>query len=131
MCFYLPSKYQEDHHHNDHQEDHHHDDHPEDHHHGDHPEDHQHDDHPDCHRRHAALPAPPPLDNANVYLVTRPDMYVFVRRFGGWAITHDSWEKQKEALEADLLHDRHKYDLDAYFTVGYDSPWQLTKRSTI
>ena len=104
MCFYLPSKYQENH---------------------------QHDDHQDRHRRHAALPAPPPMEDANVYLVTRPDMYVFVRRFGGFALTHDSWEKQKEALEADLLHDRHKYDLDAYFTVGYDSPWKLTKRLNI
>merc|ERR1719420_1797998 len=62
------------------------------------------------------------------YTYNPPAMYVFVRRFGGFPISHDAWEKQKDALEADLLHDKHKFHQGEYFTVGYDSPWKLTKR---
>jgi len=113
MCFYLPSKYQEDHlHHEDEEEE---------------------DlsvaaDPTHRRRRHAAEAPPPPLDDGKVYTFTRPALTVFVRRFGGFPITHDSWEKQKDALEVDLLHDKHKYQLNDYYTVGYDSPWKLGNR---
>ena len=65
MCFYLPSKYQEDHlHHDDDEEE----------------EDlsvaadptHR-------RRRHAAEAPPPPLDDGKVYTFTRPALTVFVR----------------------------------------------------
>jgi len=107
MCFYLPSKYQENHKHSDE------------------------DDAVETKvrtRRHDSSAAPEPMDNGLVYLQSRPAMYVFVRRFGGFPISHDAWEKQKDALEADLLHDKHKFHQGEYFTVGYDSPWKLTKR---
>jgi len=111
MCFYLPSKYQEGHLHQGEEEDEAVVD----------PEQRR-------RRRHAAVAPPPPLDAGKVYTFTRPALTVFVRRFGGFPITHDSWEKQKDALEVDLLDDKHKYQLNDYYTVGYDSPWKLGNR---
>ena len=64
MCFYLPSKYQEDHlHHEDEEEE---------------------DlsvaaDPTHRRRRHAAEAPPPPLDDGKVYTFTRPALTVFVR----------------------------------------------------
>jgi len=100
MCFYLPSKYQENHQH------------PEQ---GEEPQ-----------GRHAAVPPPEPLDNARVYVYTRPAMQVFVRRFGGFALTHQTWEDQREILEEDLLGK--KYNPSQYFTATYDNPWKLTEK---
>jgi len=98
MCFYLPSQYQENH------------------------------EHEARESRHEQMTAPPPLDNNKVYLKTKPAMYVFARRFGGFPLTHDQWEKQRLALEADLLVGRLKYKSGEYVTLGYDSPWKLGKR---
>ena len=58
MCFYLPSKYQENHKHSDE------DDAVET---------------KDRTRRHDSSAAPEPMDNGLVYLQSRPAMYVFVR----------------------------------------------------
>merc|ERR1712037_802755 len=80
MCFYLPSQYQENH---SHEED------------------------ESREARHEQMTAPAPLDNNKVYLKTRPAMYVFVRRFGGFPL---------------------KYKIEDYMTVGYDSPWKMVKR---
>merc|ERR1712227_779606 len=77
---------------------------------------------------HEQMAAPPPLDNNKVYLKSRPAMYVFARRFGGFPLTRDQWEKQRLALEADLLVGRLKYKIGEYMTVGYDSPWKMVKR---
>ena len=71
MCFYLPQKYQEHEHHEDQQ--------------GTEPA-----------PRHAPASPPQPMDNGRVFLLTRPAMEVFVRRFGGFALTHDTWETQKD-----------------------------------
>merc|ERR1711872_980696 len=103
MCFYLPQKYQE----------------------------HQHDEEHDHQEtkpnpRHAPQPAPEPLNN-KVFLYTRPPMEVFVRRFGGFALTHDTWETHRNTLEEDILGQ--KYNLREYFTVQYDNPWKLTKKT--
>jgi len=98
MCFYLPSQYQEKH------------------------------EHEVRESRHEQMTAPPPLDNNKVYLKTKPAMYVFARRFGGFPLTYDQWEKQRLALEADLLVGRLKYKSGEYVTLGYDSPWKLGKR---
>merc|ERR1711892_224375 len=112
MCFYLPQKYQEHEHHEDHE-------HNEDH---EHHEDHQ---ETKAAPRHAPV-SPPQPSNDRVFLLTRPKMNVFVRRFGGFALTHDSWEKQKDLLEDDIL--RQKYNPAEYFTASYDNPWKLTKK---
>merc|ERR1712223_1036772 len=99
MCFYLPAKYQADHDHSDERS-----------------------------SRHAAEVPPQPLDNSAVYLYTAPAHHVFVRRFGGYALTHNQWEKEMEALEADLVYDRHSYQQGQYYTAGYNSPWKLHNR---
>jgi len=96
MCFYLPQKYQE-------------------HRHGD----------SEPAPRHAAAKIPDPM-NDRVFIWTRPTMEVFVRRFGGFALTHDTWEQQREILEEDILGQ--KYNPAEYFTVVYDNPWKLTKK---
>jgi len=96
MCFYLPQKYQE----------------------------HQHGDTAPA-PRHAAAHIPAPL-NDRVFIWTHPPMEVFVRRFGGFALTHDTWEQQKEILEEDILGQ--KYNPAEYFTVQYDNPWKLTNK---
>jgi len=100
MCFYLPSKYQADH---DHTTD-------------------------ERSSRHVAEAPPQPLDNGAVYLFTAPAHHVFVRRFGGYALTHNHWEKEMKALEADLVYDRHRYQQAQYYTAGYNSPWKLHHR---
>ena len=55
-------------------------------------------------------------------------MLNIIRRFGGFPLTHDQWEKQRLALEADLLVGRLKYKSGEYMTTGYDSPWKQGKR---
>ena len=50
------------------------------------------------------------------------------RRFGGFPVTHDSWARQLDALEADLMAGRHRYQRGSYYTVGYNNPWQLAHR---
>jgi len=97
MCFYLPSKYQENHQHPEQKE-----------------------------SLHAPDTPPEPLDNAKVYFYTRPAMQVFVRRFGGFALTHQTWEDQKELLEESLLGK--KYNPSQYFSASYDNPWPLTEK---
>ena len=53
---------------------------------------------------------------------------LIVRRFGGFPLTYDQWDKQRLALEADLLVGKLKYKSGEYMTVGYDNPWKLGKR---
>merc|ERR1712107_157478 len=97
MCFYLPHEYQPNHHEEE----------------EDKSSEEQEDEVPDFsvdvgderEARHAALVAPEPI-NDKVYLYARPSMYVFVRRFGGHALTHDSWETQMETLESKLVKDK-------------------------
>jgi len=102
MCFYLPSKYQADHHHTE-----------------------QHDQRTS---RHVAEVPPQPLANGAVYLYTAPAHHVFVRRFGGYALTHNHWEREMKALEADLVFDKHRYQHGHYYTAGYNSPWKIHNR---
>ena len=102
MCFYLPSKYQADHQHTD--------------------------QHEERTSRHVAEAPPQPLANGAVYLYTAPAHHVFVRRFGGYALTHNHWEREMKALEADLVFDQHRYQQGHYYTAGYNSPWKMHHR---
>jgi len=97
MCFYLPSKYQPGHLHKEA---------------GPSP-------------RHAALEPPQPLDHS-VFIHTRPEMEVYVRRFGGFMMSAEQWEEQREALEDDLVGKPH-HD-NEFFTVGYSSPFNFNNR---
>jgi len=76
--------------------------------------------------RQAPVPAPQPMEDSLVILHTRPSMTVYVREFGGFALTHNAWDKQKEILLGQLIGK--KYHDKQYFTVGYDSPLQLENR---
>jgi len=98
MCFYLPEAYQPQHQHEDA---------------GPSP-------------RHIALAPPKPLENSKVFIHTRPEMEVYVRTFGGYAINQDTWESHKKALQDDLIGK--SYDDNEYFTVGYNSPMHLFNR---
>jgi len=109
MCFYLPSKYQKNHKHEE--EDH------------EQTEEEQQD---KATSRHAVVSPPEPVQNGRVYLYTRPAMQVYVRTFGGFALTHQTWEEQREILEEDILGK--KYNPSEYFTAQYDNPWKLTNK---
>merc|ERR1712071_484511 len=76
--------------------------------------------------RHAVVSPPEPVENGRVYLYTRPAMQVYVRTFGGFALTHQTWEEQREILEEDILGK--KYNPSEYFTAQYDNPWKLTNK---
>jgi len=77
--------------------------------------------------RHESV-APPQPSNDKVFLYTRPPMNVFVRRFGGFAFTHKTWENHMVALEADLTKDNQKFRAGKYYTAGYSSPWTMGER---
>lgn len=74
---------------------------------------------------HQANP-PQPLETSPVYIHQRPTMRVFVRRFGGWAMTAESWSREREVLETLLMGKPH-HDRE-YYTNGYNSPWDQTNR---
>jgi len=71
----------------------------------------------------------PPNPKGEVTIVTRPEMTVFVRTFGGFAKDKD-WEEQREQLMASL---RGREDFDAvntkeYFRQGFDAPFKFWNR---
>jgi len=71
----------------------------------------------------------PPNPKGEVTIVTRPEMTVFVRTFGGFAKDKD-WEEQREQLMASL---RGRDDFDAvntkeYFRQGFDAPFKFWNR---
>jgi len=98
MCFYLPSVYQADHEHKEG---------------GPSP-------------RHISEEAPQPQHDSKVFLHTRPEMDVYVRTFGGFAITEEVWETERKKLEADLADVPH-HD-NEFFTACYNSPWEVRNR---
>jgi len=71
---------------------------------------------------------PEPI-NEDVYLQDRESMDVFVRTFPGWAISHDDWLEQEQALE-ESISDRDDVDMEnGWYTAGYNSPFELTGRT--
>jgi len=101
MCFYLPSKYQPEH-------------------------THPHEEVVGRHRRHAAVSPPAPMEGSDIFLYTRPEVTVYVRKFGGFALTAESWENQREILQNDLLGK--KVNDDEFFCVSYNNPLQMENR---
>jgi len=99
MCFYLPEKYQPEH---------------------------KHEEEAGPSPRHAELEPPKPLNHSKVFIHTRPELEVYVRAFGGYAMTQDDWETQRQALEDDLAGKPH-HD-NEFFTVGYNGPFKLYNR---
>jgi len=74
---------------------------------------------------HQANP-PQPLENSPVYIFKRPTMRVYVLRFGGFALSSDTWQKNHDLLE-NLLIGKPHHDTE-YYTNGYDSPMTLFNR---
>lgn len=68
---------------------------------------------------------PEPLKK-EVYLQQRDEMYVFVRTFGGYALSYEDWDKEHQRLREDLQDQ--EYQKDVYYTVGYNSPWDTKNR---
>jgi len=74
---------------------------------------------------HQANP-PQPLDKSPVYIFQRPTMRVYVLRFGGFAMSSDTWQKNRDLLDNLLLGKPH-HDSE-YYTNGFDSPMTLFNR---
>jgi len=98
MCFYLPSLYQPHHTHDDN----------------------------DAVARHDSAPPPAPMEDSKVFLHTRPEMEVYVRKFGGFAMTAATWEKQRQALLYDLIGK--KVRDGEFFSTSYNSPMVVENR---
>jgi len=77
--------------------------------------------------RQAAISPPLPMEDSKVVLHTRPAMSVYVRRFGGFALTDDTWEEQRQHLLEDLIGKKH-HDTQ-FFSASYNSPLQLEDRT--
>jgi len=71
----------------------------------------------------------PPNPKGEVAIVTRPEMTVFVRTFGGFA-KDKNWEEQREQLMASLRGRDDFGDINTkeYFRQGFDSPFKFWNR---
>ncbi|TRY61358.1 hypothetical protein TCAL_01798 [Tigriopus californicus] len=69
------------------------------------------------------MPAP---KKSELYLKEAEEQYVYVTRFGGYALSFDDWDSHHQELRK-ALGDK-KFIQDQYFTVGYDSPYKVEDR---
>jgi len=73
---------------------------------------------------------PDPIDDS-VFIQNRPEITVFVRRFGGWALSQKKWKEEKQKLMRSLGSRMKEVNLEYYATVGYDSPWVQDRRNEV
>lgn len=73
---------------------------------------------------------PDPMDDS-VFIQNRPEITVFVRRFGGWALSEKTWREEKQKLMRSLGSRMSEVDMEYYATVGYDSPWVQNRRNEV
>merc|ERR1712037_419697 len=59
-------------------------------------------------------------------IITRPEIDVYVRTFDGFALTADSWERQRQILLDDLIGKKVKQD--EFFCAMYNSPMEMSNR---
>jgi len=59
-------------------------------------------------------------------LYNRPALDVYVRQFGGWALTAATWEQHRQQLIDDLLGKRVKRG--EFYTASYNSPMEMKNR---
>jgi len=69
---------------------------------------------------------PTPKEGTGVFLYTMPDMKVYVRRFGGFAMTAETWERQRQRLLQDLSGK--KVQASQFFSAVYNSPMDFENR---
>jgi len=70
---------------------------------------------------------PTPFDKS-VFIQNRPKLDVFVRRFGGWALSEKKWAEEKQELMKSLGSRMEEVDMEYYATVEYQSPWTKENR---
>lgn len=92
MCFYLPSKYQQQ----------------------------------AATGQSPAEQWPAPMPDSRVHIFSRPAFEVYVRTFGGFALTARTWEEQRRTLEDHLIGKKVK--TDEFLTASYNSPMQTENR---
>jgi len=73
---------------------------------------------------------PEPMDQS-IFIQNRPEITVFVRRFGGYALSENQWQEEKEKLIQSLGPRMKEVDMEYYATVGYDSPWSQNRRNEV
>jgi len=64
--------------------------------------------------------APTPIDK-KIYIQERPEMVVFVKEFGGFAMSHQDWEEKYDDLKNSL--EDGVYEEKVWYHIGYDSPF--------
>lgn len=73
-----------------------------------------------------------PATNAPLLeLVEMPEMEVYVRRFGGLVRSLDVWTRTAVQLRAELNQngiEDYELEMDRFYAVTYDNPWQVTNR---
>jgi len=76
-------------------------------------------------------PAPEALgkDAASTKVVQGQGLKVYVRRFGGFAMSHDDWKSQYEQLKEDLKKDGVTFKADeVFYHLSYDAPFVMENR---
>ncbi|XP_041032864.1 heme-binding protein 2-like [Carcharodon carcharias] len=69
---------------------------------------------------------PAPIDT-NIYFIDFPDMYAYVKSFGGWLLTLNS-KFYASKLKQQLNNAAERYDSSYYYGAGYNSPKTLVDR---
>lgn len=70
---------------------------------------------------------PPKPTNPDVFIENRPEMTVFVQKFGGFA-NDESWIENARIL-TEKLEGKQKFETGYWYTAGYNSPFQLVGRT--
>merc|ERR1712038_1457424 len=71
-------------------------------------------------------PAPDMADKLKI--VTKPKFTVYVREFGGYAMSDEDYRTQYELLKAHLVEVEESFVPDVWSHVSYDAPFQLEDR---
>ena len=58
-------------------------------------------------------------------------IWLFFRRFGGYALSESQWQEEKENLIKSLGSRMKEVDMEYYATVGYNSPWSQDRRNEV
>ncbi|KAK3101326.1 hypothetical protein FSP39_002707 [Pinctada imbricata] len=78
---------------------------------------------PPIHQEKPPLPTDP-----DVFIEERPEMTVLVQKFGGFA-NEDNWINEAEKLTKKVQDNHVHCDQNCWYTVGYNSPFQLFGRT--
>jgi len=74
-------------------------------------------------------PVPEPEDKA-VYIVNRPRLVVFVKKFPGWALPWALWQKNRDILMEDLVN-RENFNPTLYYTEKMSHPLASERQNEV